>query len=61
MNEGIDRDRMLMLHVIRFGDPEFFEEVIGPGPYYVMMPRMNGKILFRDMMTEYYKKIKRRK
>lgn len=56
MDEGLDKDRALMRHVILFHDPEFFHEVIGPGPYYVVMPRMNGKKLFCDLMLEYLNK-----
>ena len=57
MDDGIDRDRMLMLHIIRFGDSRFFYEVLGPGPYYIItMPRMNGKRLFYRLMYEHLNK-----
>ncbi len=56
MDEGIDKDHALMLHVIRFNDPGFFHEVIGPGPHYLVMPRMNGKRLFCNLMLEYLNK-----
>ena len=56
MDEGLEKDRALMLHVIRFNDPGFFHEVIGPGSYYVVTPRMNGKMLFRDLILEYLNK-----
>lgn len=39
MDEGLDKDHALMIHVIRFGDRRFFDEVIGPGPHYLVMPR----------------------
>ena len=56
MDEGVDKYRMLMLHVIRFDDCEFVNEAIGPGQHYIVLPRMNGKKLFCDMMLEYFKK-----
>lgn len=56
MNEGLDKDRALMVHVIRFGDCRFFDEVIGPGPHYLIMPRHVGKLLFCDMVLEYLNK-----
>lgn len=56
MDDGIDRDRMLMLHIIRFGDSGFFYEVLGPRPYYITMPRMNGKRLFYRLMYEHLNK-----
>jgi len=59
MDDSDDKYRMLMLHIIRFGDDGFVHEVLGPGPHYIIMPRMNGKMLFRDMMLEYYNKIKK--
>lgn len=37
MDDGIDKDCMLMRHVIRFGDYVFAKEVIGPGPYYIIL------------------------
>lgn len=58
MNDGDDKYRMLMLHAIRFNDCGFVYEVIGPGPHYIIMPRMNGKILFRRLMLEYLKRSK---
>lgn len=56
MNEGIDKDRMLMIHVIRFGDRGFFREVIGPGPHYLVMPRHVGRLLFYDVVLGYLNK-----
>ena len=59
MDDSDDKYRMLMLHSIRFDDAGFVHEVLGPGPHYIIVPRMNGKMLFRDMMLEYYNKIKK--
>jgi len=56
MNEGLDKDRALMVHVIRFGDRRFFDEVIGPGPHYLVMPRRVGKLLLCNMVLEYLNK-----
>lgn len=56
MNEGLDKDHALMVHVIRFGDRRFFDEVIGPGPYYLIMPRHVGKLSFCNMALEYLNK-----
>lgn len=56
MNEGDDKYRMLMLHIIRFGDCKFFYEAVGPGPHYIVLPRMTGKTLFYRSMLEYLNK-----
>lgn len=56
MDDGIDKYRMLMIHVIRYGDCGFFNEVVGPGPHYIILPRMNSKGLFYRMMLEYLNK-----
>ena len=52
MNDGFDKDRMLMLHVIRFGDDGFFHEVIGPDRRYIVMPSSMGRTLVHDMIAE---------
>ena len=49
MPEGIDKDRMLMSHIIRFGDAKFFNEVIGPESY-IVMPRGVGRSLCYDVV-----------
>ena len=54
MEEGDDKDRMLMRHVILFNDYKFFHEVEGNvWPYYVIIPRINGKRFFYRLMLEY--------
>lgn len=55
MNEGVDRDRMLMTHVIRFGDYGFFRKVIGPG-YYIVPARMSSTKLLYNIALEYFNK-----
>lgn len=52
MDEGIDKYRMLMIHVIRFGDRVFFNELIDQR-HYIVMPRVTSKILFYSWMLEY--------
>lgn len=52
MDEGIDKWRMLMIHVIRFGDRRFFNEVIGQR-HYLVMPRATSKTLFYRWLLEY--------
>jgi len=56
MEEGDDKDRMLILHIIRFGDDGFVHEVLGPGPHCIIMPRMNGKRLFCNAILDYLNK-----
>ena len=56
MDDSDDKYRMLMLHIIRFGDDGFVHEVLGPGPHYIIMPRMNGKRLFYRWMLSYLDK-----
>jgi len=56
MEEGDDKDRMLMLHIIRFGDDGFAHEVLGPGPHYIIIPRMIGKRLFCNAILDYLNK-----
>ena len=50
MDEGIDKNIALMKHIILFGDCDFFHEVIGPGQYYIVLPRMNSNLLEKTMM-----------
>lgn len=52
MDEGIDKYRILMMHVIRFDDLGFFKEYIGQH-YYLVMPRMTSKTLFYKWMFDY--------
>jgi hypothetical protein len=52
MKDGFEKDRMLMLHVIRFGDDEFFHEVRRTDRRYIVIPRGMGRTLVRDMIRE---------
>lgn len=52
MDDDIDKWRMLMLHVIRFGDYGFVREVIGLRNY-LAMPRVTSKTLFYRWMLGY--------
>lgn len=56
MDDGDNKNCMLMSHAIQFGDYGFVYEVIGPGPHYIVMPRMNSKSLFYRSMLEYLNK-----
>ncbi len=54
MEEGDDKDRMLHQHVILFNDYKFFHEIEGNvWPYYVIIPRGNGKRFFCRLMLEH--------
>lgn len=40
MDDGIDKYRMLMVHIIRFGDDGFFDKVARPGSNCIIIPRI---------------------
>lgn len=55
MEEGFNKDDMLMRHAILFDDYKFIHEVIR-SECYIVMPRKIGSMLAYNMMFELLKK-----